>query len=212
MRNILQILIVIFISAELITAQNWQSIGPSGVPSSICISSDYILVGTSNSGIVKSTDDGKNGIMFKVSLLELHLTMLLCVLFMILKTHKSFMPDRTWCNSTGNGFFKSTDGGENWEWKNSGLSWWPAIREISINPFSNNEIYNYCCLNNGVLKFLKVPIMARHGIYFIMVMRMKNFVQLLFLMKKILQLNMLLILTVVFINGKTLFLQYFFKY
>ncbi len=150
MRNVLQILIVIFISTELLTAQNWRSIGPAGVPISVCQSSNYILIGTGNSGIIRTTDDGNTweyaeGIPHG----NTPNNIVMCIEHDPQKPQYVYAgtgPDET---ATGNGFYKSTDGGESWVAKDSGLTWWPAVRQISINPFHPNEIYIYCRYSGG---------------------------------------------------------------
>ena len=143
-------LILLITTYSNLFAQNWHSLGPAGAPISICVSSKYILAGTGNSGIMKSTDNGNTwkyvqGIPYG----NTSNSAVMCIKHdpqNLQFVYAGTGPNET---STGNGVFKSTDGGETWVAKNSGLGWWPAVREISISPFHPNEIYSYCRANGG---------------------------------------------------------------
>lgn len=150
MRLIYSFFISIFVLIQIVYAQNWHSIGPAGIPLSICVSSKYILAGTEYAGIAKSTD---NGITWKfvqgIPVGNTPNNAIMCIVHdpqNLENVYAGTGPDET---ATGNGFFKSTDGGETWKAENTGLGRWPAIRQISINPFHSNDIYSYCLSNAG---------------------------------------------------------------
>ena len=150
MRLINSFIFSIIVLVQIVFAQNWHSIGPGGAPLSICFSSKYILAGTEYVGIAKSTD---NGVSWKfVQGIPTGNTFNNAVMCIKHDPNNSQIiyagtgPDET---SSGNGFFKSTDGGETWQVKNTGLPQQPAVSEISINPFHTNEIYINCRSNSG---------------------------------------------------------------
>jgi photosystem II stability/assembly factor-like uncharacterized protein len=150
--------ILVFILVLLPTlciSQNWHSIGPSAIPVSMCISSSghYMLVGTLQSGVARSTDGGQtweyahglpqlgwgNLPSYTVSCLQQDPTNPQIVF-------AGIGPDET---ATGHGIYKSTDGGINWEAKNTGLPQWSAIRNIAVNPFDPKEVFIYCRVSSG---------------------------------------------------------------
>ena len=135
---------LLFLSFKLF-AQEWHSIGPPQNPVSMCVTSNYFLLGTVYGGIARSTDAG---ISWRFSTNKNLLNTMITDI-----QHDPVEPQLVYVTTgpndmgAGHGFFKSTDGGITWNEKNSGLPPFyialSASRNISINPFSRNEIYIY---------------------------------------------------------------------
>ncbi len=151
--NLLMTVTVILITVQIVDAQNWHSIGPSGMPVSTCLSSRYILIGTHQAGISRSIDNGLSWEYVKdmppKAYGNLPSNVIMCI------KHDPTNPDIVYAGTgpdetaTGHGIYRSTDGGETWQAMNTGLPQWAAVPEISINPFHTNEVYINCRSNDG---------------------------------------------------------------
>ncbi len=131
-------------------AESWEVIKSDVFVTSLVIDNinpDIIYAGTSGSGILKSTDGGKNwkrinkGLPYKY-IREDSLVIDPSdpeILYVAVETN----------NKTGKGIFKTTDGGNNWKGVNNGL--FKETQGLAINP-KNSQILYAGTFSGGVFK------------------------------------------------------------
>ena len=135
--------------------QNWHSVGPPGIPWSLCEGRSSIVVGTQQAGIARSTDRGLTWNF--VTLVPPSPTTLgnLPSLIVSCVVHDPVNPDTMYAGigpdetATGFGIMKSTDGGTTWTTENAGLPRWSAVRDIAINPLNTQELYIFDAVAPG---------------------------------------------------------------
>ena len=137
--------LLLLLSHGYAPAQNWHSVGPFASPWSICVSPDGIEIGTYQAGIARSTDNGLSWTfadgMPPKAYGVLPSNVISCIKRDPWDSRTVYAGVGLDNTATGHGFFKSTDGGQTWAQKNTGLPQWSAVPGISPHPFHRGELY-----------------------------------------------------------------------